>query len=98
MLFKTVLLEYYTHGLSYSTEEAERYHRQLDQDSDKNGPVDSKDCSQRDRDLRRGGFSVESVLSKTAGDSNSQGEGLRGLLYLRPHRRCISSRQGIVSA
>jgi hypothetical protein len=84
-LLRTVLLEYYAHGLSSSVEEAECYHRQLDQhpESRDNEHSDSEESVRRSQDSRRFPFFVKDVSYETASDSEQQFEGLRGLLYLR---------------
>lgn len=84
-LFRTVLLEYYAHGLSRSVEEAEKYHRQLDQCPEGSGHehFDSEESARKGQGLRRFAFFVEAVLSEATSYSDSSFQGLRGLLYLR---------------
>jgi len=83
-LLRTILLEYYAHGLSRSVEEAEHYHQQLDQQhmsSDNDEHSDSEESTRRGQHTRSV-FFLEAVLS-TSSNSEPQLQGVRGLLYLR---------------
>jgi hypothetical protein len=93
-LLRTVLLDYYAQGLCGSVEEAESYHRQLDQnlerkinecfDSEENAPT----CHRSDYSA----FFVEAVLEK---ESEPRHQGLRGLLYLRLSDESLDPMNGI---
>jgi hypothetical protein len=96
VLFRRVLLEYYADHLSSSVEEAENFHRQLDQDAEEEeGRADKTPCSgrefssntqeeqQQDQEAGRYTFFVEFVDAEIDDEHIPLDKGLQRLTFIR---------------
>ena len=85
-LFKRVLLEYYTHGLSSSVKEVEYYQRQLDQEPERRDDENLNPQEKKpEQDLRPTAFFVKFCHLEIDSNFAPYDRGLRGILYLRKH-------------
>ena len=83
-LFRSVLLEYYAHGLSSSVEEAEHYQRQLDQEPERrDGENLDPQEKQPDQDPGPTAFFTEFYNLEIDSNFAPHSRGLQGILYLR---------------